>query len=352
MSSSGKHSSGSTALSLILILAVVGAVAAAFLYTGGWLAPPRTTPDKIVAALAPPGGPALGRRRNHVKGVCFTGVFAANGAGASLSTAAMLASGEYPVIGRFNLASADISAPDGGVRVRGLSLAITAPDGEEWRTAMIDAPFFPVATPAAFYDLLVASKSKDPGAMGAFVAAHPELPVFGAWAKSAPWTASYAEERYNSLNSFVFTNGGGAQAVVRWSFVPSVAPTPVAADALKQLGPDFLEQEIAERVGHGPLRWEMLVTIADPGDPTANPSKPWPATRRVVDVGTLIVKAVEAEPEGPCRDINYDPTVLPAGITVSDDPFPAARSSAYRRSYDLRAAEARFYPGNAAGAAP
>lgn len=352
MNSSGKQSSGSAAGSLVLILAVVGAVAAAFLYTGGWLAPPKTTPDKILTALAPPGGPALGRRRNHVKGVCFTGVFAANGAGAALSSAAMLARGEYPVIGRFNLASADLGAPDGGVRVRGLSLAITAPDGEEWRTAMIDAPFFPVATPAAFYDLLVASTSKDPGAMGAFVAAHPELPAFGAWAKSAPWTASYAEERYNGLNSFRFTNAGGAAAIARWSFVPAATPTTVSPDALKQLGPDFLEQEIARRVAQGPLRWELLITLADPGDPTADPSKPWPATRRTVDAGTLIVKAVETEPNGPCRDINYDPTVLPAGIAVSDDPFPAARSSAYRRSYDLRAAEARFYPDNAAGAAP
>jgi catalase len=105
-------------------------------------------------------------------------------------------------------------------------------------------------------------------------------------------------------------------------------------------------------VAQGPLRWALQITIADPGDPTSDPSKPWPATRRAVDVGTLIVKAVEPESDGPCRDINYDPTVLPAGITVSDDPFPAARSSVYRRSYDLRAAEARSYPGNAAGAAP
>ncbi|MDC6711280.1 catalase, partial [Leclercia adecarboxylata] len=133
-------------------------------------------------------------------------------------------------------------------------------------------------------------------------------------------------------------NVGGAQAIVRWSFVPEAAPTMVTVDALKQLGPDFLEQEIAQRVAHGPLHWEMLVTIAAAGDPTADPSKPWPATRRVVDVGTLIVKAVEPEPDGPCRDINYDPTVLPSGVTVSDDPFPAARSSVYRRSFDLRAA--------------
>ena len=47
-------------------------------------------------------------------------------------------------------------------------------------------PFFPVSTPQAFYDLLLASASKDPSAMRTFAGAHPEITAFGAWAKSAP----------------------------------------------------------------------------------------------------------------------------------------------------------------------
>jgi catalase len=31
-------------------------------------------------------------------------------------------------------------------------------------------------------------------------------------------------------------------------------------------------------------------------------------------------------------------------MRTSDDPFPAARSSAYAKSYDLRTAEAKDYP--------
>ena len=63
-----------------------------------------------------------------------------------------------------------------------------------------------------------------------------------------------------------------------------------------------------------------------------------------------VVKAIEAEADGPCRDINFDPTVLPGGIRTSDDPFPAARSAAYARSYDLRTSEAKDYPRTASGA--
>ena len=88
----------------------------------------------------------------------------------------------------------------------------------------------------------------------------------------------------------------------------------------------------------------MVVTVADPGDPTADPSKAWPADRRTIEVGTLTVQQIQAERDGPCRDINFDPTVLPSGMRTSDDPFPAARSSAYAKSYDLRTAEAKDYP--------
>ena len=334
------------------IALVVAVAAAAFAYTAGWFSPQRITPNKLVDAFAPPGGPALGHRRNHVSGICFTGVFEANGAGSSLSEAPMFRSGQYPAIGRFNLATADIKAADATVRVRGMGLQISAPGGPVWRMAMIDSPFFPVSTPQVFYGLLVASASKDPNAMKTFAGAHPEFGHFGAWAQSAPWTGSYAEEPYNSLDSFVFKNGGGATHVVRWSLLPSAQPVPIPPNELAKRAPDFLDKEITERIKGGPLKWSLVIKVAEAGDPTADPSQEWPPSRQAVNVGTLIVQAIEAEASGPCREINYDPTVLPAGIGTSDDPFPAARSSAYRRSFDLRTAEAAHYPATAPKATP
>ncbi|APG13139.1 catalase [Bradyrhizobium elkanii] len=331
--------------SLVLIAAVLGGSAAAFAYTAGWFSPGRLTPERMIAALTPPSGPPLGHRRNHAKGICFTGTFEANGNGAELSRAKVFAQGRYPALGRFNLGTADPNAVDATVRVRGLGLMITTADGEEWRMAMINPPFFAVSTPQAFHDLLIASGKKDPEAMKAFIQANSEFGPFAAWAKTAPWTGSYAEEPYNGLNSFVFTDAGGGDHTVRWSLLPSAQPIPISQADLEKRGPDYLEQEITERVRTaGPLRWTMVTTVADPGDPTADPSKAWPESRRKVAVGTLIVQRIEPERDGPCRDINFDPAVLPQGIRVSDDPFPAARSSVYRKSYDLRAAEARDYP--------
>ena len=147
--------------SLALIAAVVAFGAAAFAYTAGWFSPDRLTPTKLVAAFKSPD-PQLGHRRNHAKGICFAGVFEANGAGSELSKARAFAQGQYPVLGRFNLGTPDPDAADATVRVRGLSLSIATPDGQEWRTAMINPPVFTVSTPEAFYELLLASTSKDP----------------------------------------------------------------------------------------------------------------------------------------------------------------------------------------------
>jgi catalase len=338
--------------SLALIAIVVGLGAAVFAYTAGWFSPQRLTPDKLVAAFAPPTGAAPGHRRNHAKGICFTGVFEANGAGSELSRARVFARGEYPVLGRFNLGTPDASAPDATVRVRGLGIKISTPDGQEWRSAMIDAPVFTVSTPQAFYELLRASHSKDPEAMKAFAAAHPEFAKFADWAKNAPWTGSYAEDRFNGLNSFVFVDSSGGEHAVRWSLLPAAQPVAVSPGELAKRGPDFLEQEIAQRVASEPQRWTMVVTVANPGDPTADPTVAWPVDRRSIEVGTLVVQHVQPERDGPCRDINFDPTVLPSGMLTSDDPFPAARSAVYAKSYDLRTAEAKDYPRTETGAKP
>lgn len=240
MSSQSRPPVGSALGPLVLIAAVVGCSAAAFAYTAGWFSPGRLTPDKMVAALAPPTGPVPGHRRNHAKGICFTGVFEANGGGSALSTAQVFETGRYPVVGRFNLGTPDPKVVDATVRVRGIGLQITTPDGQVWRSSMIDLPFFPVSTPQAFFDLLIASASKDQNAMPAFAAAHPEIGAFGAWAKSAPFTASYAEERYNALNSFVFTDKSGTDHVVRWSLLPGAQPASVSAEDLAKRAPDFL----------------------------------------------------------------------------------------------------------------
>src|SRR3984957_3737827 len=120
------QSSGRSILgSLVLIAVIIGGSAAAFAFTAGWFSPQRLTPTKVVDAFKSPSGVPLGHRRNHAKGICFTGLFEANGAGSALSHAQVFAKGQYPVIGRFNLGTPNPNADDSKERVRGLGLMIS-----------------------------------------------------------------------------------------------------------------------------------------------------------------------------------------------------------------------------------
>lgn len=335
---------------LAVIALTVGASAVAFAYTAGWFSPHRLTPSRMVDALSRRGGQPRGHRRNHAKGVCFTGEFEANGAGSRLSAAPMLASGRYPVIGRFAIATGDPDAADATGRVRSMAIRILAPDGQEWRSGMNNSPVFAVSTPRAFYamtlaqDINPATGKSDPAAMQRFFKTYPESARFAAWARSAPWTASYADQTYNSLNAFRFVDSLGGGHLVRWSMQATVPPEEVPEATLVGLGPNFLEQELMQRLAHGALHWHLIVTLASAGDPSDNATKAWPADREHIDVGTLVVERAENEADGPCRDYNFDPTILPVGIRASDDPLLSARSSAYARSFDLRTAEAADYP--------
>jgi catalase len=335
---------------LAVIGGIVAAAGAAFAFTGGWFGPPRLTPGTMIAVLADRGGHPVGHRRNHSKGVCFNATFAANGEGARYSTAAMLATGHYPVIGRFAIATGNPLAADATGRVKSMAIRIVAPDREEWRSGMNDSPVFAVSTPQHFYEMTVAQDvdpatgKPNPAAMKRFAMTHADFVPFGSWAKTAPWTASWADQRYNSLDAFRFINAQGAVHTVRWSMQPTIPQTPVPVAELAKRGPNYLEQDLGQRLAKAPLTWHLIVTLAAPGDPSNDATKAWPEDRKQVDVGTLTVTAMRPEADGPCRDFNYDPTILPAGIQVSDDPLLAARSAAYAKSFDLRTAEAAAYP--------
>lgn len=327
-----------------VIVTIICMASFAFVYTAGWLTPQRLTPARLVTALQPPGGPALGHRRNHAKGICFLGVFEANGAGTTLSKTRFFAQGQYPVVGRFNIGGGDPNTPDPMAQVRGLSMRITGPGGQEWRSAMIDAPVFAASTPEAFFELLTAGASKDSEAIQRYTAVHPEILAFGAWVKNHKRTESWTEDQFNSLDSFVFINDAGERTTVRWSFIPTADAVFLSPEDLAKRDPDFLQTDISERVHTRTQNWNLVVTVAKPDDPTADPTKAWPGDRRTLNVGRLSVLEIESEADGPCRDINFDPSVLPSGMTTSDDPFPAARAAAYRVSYGRRMEESAQYP--------
>ena len=335
-----------------LIVGTVAVAAVAFGYVGGWLAPHRLTPEKLVNQLQDNAGTFSGYRRNHAKGVCVTGYFDSNGQAQAYSVAQVFAPGQRtPVVGRFALPGGNPYAPDSSVPIRSMALRFALANGQQWRTGMNSMPVFPVATPQAFYAQLQANRpdpatgKADPARAAAFFAAHPETAAFRAWAKTARPSASFATENYWGLNAFVFVDAHGVRQPVRWRMVPEATDSSDGAGKAGQ--PDYLAADLGRRLARGPLRWHLQVTLANPGDPTNDATKSWPDDRRTLDAGTLVLEHTTPQDSGECRDINYDPLVLPAGIEASDDPLLPARSAAYADSYLRRTSEEAHLPGTA-----
>lgn len=336
----------------LLGMAAVGGVAAVdvggFVYAGGWLAnfsgPGALTPARFADRFESVYGRHEGFRRNHAKGLSATGTFVSSGAAAEICRAAVFQPGSVPVIGRFSLGGGLPDQADKPDAVRGLALLFQM-GGQQWRTAMINIPVFTDRTPQGFYERLLATRplpgtgKPDPRQMAAFLDRHPETAAAMKIIKQSPPSSGFADSTYYGLNAFYFTNSAGATVPVRWAVVPQQDgdARPVSSPGVP--GNDFLFDDLIRTVAQGPRQWRLVITVGAPGDPTHDPTKPWPPSRRTVDAGTLTIDAVHTEEAGNARDINFDPLVLPDGISASDDPIPKARSAVYARSFTRRAEE-------------
>ncbi len=336
-----KLSPAATAIRLGGIGVAVLLIASAFACVGGWFSPARLTQAKVIDGFEATNGKHIGFRRNHAKGLCATGWFDSTGAGAAFSKASLLAPGHVPVTGRFAFAGGMPFVADAPDMVRSLALQIKPPGAEEWRMAMVDIPVFPFADVRAFYDQMMATvpdpktKAPDPEKMKTFAAAHPEFVSAVAIVGKRAVSSGFANSTYNGLDTFLFVNKSGASVPVRWSAEPVQAFAPVGP---QQHDPNYLFDALIADASHRPLQWKMMVTVGQPDDPVT-PNLPWPADRQRVDIGTVTLDKLTAEDAGRCTDINFDPTVLPTGITTSADAIPSARSAAYARSFTLRESE-------------
>lgn len=334
---------GSALARFVLIGAVLAAIVGTVAYLGGWLTPRELTPARFTDGFEEADGRHPGFRRNHARGVGVSGFFESNGNGARLSKAGVFQQGRVPVLGRFSLSGGHPYAADTPDTARGLALEFTQPDGQLWRTAMVNLPVFPVRTPEAFYELILASKpdpatgKPDPERKKAFAERHPEFGEALKVITSQPGTSGFGNSTFHSLNAFRFVDAAGAAVPVRWLLVPlqPFAPAGAAPSGDKQ----YLFHELIAQIHRQPLTWRLVVIVGQPGDATNDPSRAWPAEREQVDVGTVTLDGIQSDDTSPAREINFDPLVLPSGIAASDDPFLSARSAVYSQSYTRRAGE-------------
>ncbi|HZX32535.1 MAG TPA: catalase family peroxidase [Rhodocyclaceae bacterium] len=302
------------------------------------------TPDQVVGALESSFGVHPGERRNHIKGTCAAGEFVGNPEMASFSRSSLFSGKPVPVVARFSVAGGNPKAPDTAKTPRGMALEFRLPEGRLQHITMINTPVFGVRTPRDFLDLTLATRpdpatgKPDPDKVKAFRAAHPENKAQTEYLDTHNPPASYAASAYFGLHTFRFIGKDGKATLVRWQFVPQDGERSLTDAEVKAADPNFLEPTLIKRAQQGPIRWDMIVAIGQPGDPETDPTQAWPANRRRIKAGTLTLTSAMPQKGAACEPINYDPLVMADGIEPTDDPVLKFRSPAYAVSAGRRQA--------------
>jgi catalase len=108
-----------------------------------------------------------------------------------------------------------------------------------------------------------------------------------------------------------------------------------ADDAAKR-PPDFLVDELPERLKGGPVTFHLKAQLAEAGDSTMDATKPWPEDRKIVDLGVLTVSKAVVNSAEVQKTLLFVPGQLTDGIEQSDDPLIDLRNSAYAISFSRR----------------
>ena len=293
------------------------------------------SPEHAIEAIDERFGDHPHHRALHAKGSLNSGTFTATPAARRLTRAAHMQGDKVRTTVRFSNGGGDPNRPDYAPDVRGLAVTFHLTDGSRTDISAQTVPRFPFSDVDPFIQLVRLSKPGPAAALKLplFLARHPRaLGAMRSNAAALKPPPSFAARRYYAFHAFRWLDAEGGERDVRYTWKPTIDIPDLSRDEAKALGRDYLREELAERLEAGPVRFELEVQIAGPGDDPNDPSAVWPEERERVVVGTLEVTAPTDEGD----DFVFDPTRVTDGIEPSDDPVLAFRPRAYAISHDRR----------------
>jgi catalase len=299
----------------------------------------RPIEEQLVDAMNKVFGTHPGFRANHAKGVVVEGSFKASAEAVGLSRAVLFNGSPIPVTVRFSDSTGLPNLPDGSkpANPHGMAIKFHLPDGQDTDMVINSLKFFPVSSGEDFRDMLLALAASPPNAakptkFEQFSASHPSVPAALATAATPD---SFADEEYYGINAFVFINKAGERQPVRYQMVPERTVHLDADEAAKRT-PNFLMEELPERLKQGPAIFHLKAQLAAAGDSTKDATKAWPQDRKVVDLGLLTINKAVANSAEVEKTLLFLPGQLTDGIEQSDDPLIDVRSAAYAISFARR----------------
>ncbi len=286
------------------------------------------------------GGPHQGYRANHAKGIMVEGTFTPAKSAPTLSKAPHFVK-TVPVVVRFSDTTGVPTMPDASsdASPHGMAIRFKLSDGGSTDIVSISANSFPVATPEDFLALLTAAANSGPGVpkptpIEQFLGSHPAALKFVTTPRPAP--DSFATLAFFGVNAFKFTNAEGVGRYARYQIIPEAGEHALTAAQTTKVDPNYLMDELPQRLSKGPVKFRLQAQLAKDGDPTNDGTQVWPSDREIVVLGVITLKTVTQDQVAAQKIIMFNPLSLQAGIEPSTDPVLLARPSAYGVSYSQR----------------
>jgi catalase len=276
-----------------------------------------------------------GHRPAHAKGMLLAGSFSPTPEAAGLSKAPHFQAPSTPVFVRFSdfagiPMAADNDPNQGSPRGCGVRFQL----GHHVHTDIVahSADGFPTRTVPEFLEFLKALRLSGPDVphptpIEQFLGSHPKALAFVQLPKPIP--TSFARESYFSVTAYQFIDAAGASRHVRYRILPEAGNDYLSDEAAAAKGPNFLMEELAARVASEPIKMQVWVQVAAPGDIVDDAQESWPKDRPQVLLGTITLTQLVPADDAEGRRIIFDPIPRVDGIEPSADPLLEPRADAY-----------------------
>jgi catalase len=275
-----------------------------------------------------------GFRPAHAKGSMVTGTFTPAPGAAALTRAPHITRDSTPVTARFSNSTGIPIIPDNDPNANPRGLAIRFNLAEHVHTDIVShsTDGFPTRNGQEFLELLTAIASSDPSKpspspVEIFLGSHPKALEFVQTPKPAP--SSFARESYFGVTAMRFTNAEGVSRFGRYQIIPEAGNDHLDDETTKSKAPNFLFDELTERIAGGPISFQLLVQVANEGDVVNDSTVHWPGDRPLIPLGKILLTSPVPEDAHEQKKIIFDPIPRVDGIEPSDDPLLELRAAIY-----------------------
>jgi len=275
-----------------------------------------------------------GFRPAHAKGLMLTGVFRPASRAQSLTRAPHLARESTPVTARFSNSTGLPQIPDNIPDANPRGLAIRFHLAEHVHTDIVSHSTngFPTRDGYEFLEFLRAAAASGPHVpspkpVEQFLGTHPAALAFIQAPK--PFPSSLARETYFAVTAFAFTNAAGQTRFGRYRILPELGNDYLTAEQVSQIAENYHYEEIAQRVARQPIRFRIVVQLADGSDTVDNATVHWPENREQAEFGTVELTEVMPDTLAEQQRIIFDPIPRVDGLSPSADPLLELRAAIY-----------------------